>query len=91
MKVLVITITNLSYQKLKGYALYPSIACVNKMYPAHLGEDFFKVYKNNIVDVRLAEKLKPKNERNIAIIEGFKEAANASYGRKKLLNNVCIN
>ena len=61
-------------------SLYPSIACMNKMYPAHLGEDFFQVYKNNIVDVRLAEKSKPKDQRDIAIIEGFKEAANATYG-----------
>lgn len=61
-------------------SLYPSIACMNEMYPAHLGRDFFKVYKENIVDVRLGEKAKPKADRNMAIIEGFKEAANASYG-----------
>tara|TARA_R110001632_G_scaffold20736_1_gene61706 strand:+ start:1184 stop:3121 length:1938 start_codon:yes stop_codon:yes gene_type:complete len=61
-------------------SLYPSIACVNNMYPAHLGPEFFQVYKNEIVDVRLAEKKKPKANRDIAIIEGFKEAANASYG-----------
>lgn len=60
-------------------SLYPSIACVNRMYPAHLGEDFFRVYKEGIVDVRLAEKAKKEN-RDMAIIEGFKEAANASYG-----------
>lgn len=60
-------------------SLYPSIACVNGMYPAHLGEEFFKVYKHNIVDVRLAEKAKKENK-DMAIIEGFKEAANASYG-----------
>lgn len=61
-------------------SLYPSIACMNGMYPAHLGKEFFTVYKNNIVDVRLAEKAKPAGERDIAIIEGFKEAANATYG-----------
>lgn len=60
-------------------SLYPSIACMNGMYPAHLGKEFFEVYKNNIVDVRLAEKAKTEN-RDMAIIEGFKEAANASYG-----------
>ncbi len=61
-------------------SLYPSIAVVNKMYPKHLGEDFFKVYKNDLVDVRLAEKGKPKDKRNMSIVDGFKEAANASYG-----------
>ncbi len=61
-------------------SLYPSIACVNNMSPAHLGDEFFQVYKNDIVDVRLAEKKKPKANRDIAIIEGFKEAANATYG-----------
>ena len=58
---------------------YPSIACVNGMYPAHLGPQFFKVYKEGIVDVRMAEKRK-KEGKDMAIIEGFKEAANASYG-----------
>jgi len=61
-------------------SLYPSIACMNNMSPAHLGDEFFQVYKNDIVDVRLAEKKKPKANRDIAIIEGFKEAANATYG-----------
>lgn len=60
-------------------SLYPSLAVVNQMYPAHLGEEFYQVYKNDIVDVRLAEKAKKEN-RDMAIIEGFKEAANASYG-----------
>jgi hypothetical protein len=61
-------------------SLYPSIAVVNKMFPAHLGTAFYEVYKNDIVDVRLAEKAKPKEDRNMSIINGFKEAANASYG-----------
>jgi hypothetical protein len=61
-------------------SLYPSLGCQNGMYPAHLGPEFFKVYKHEIVDVRLGEKAKPKAERDMAIIEGFKEAANASYG-----------
>lgn len=59
---------------------YPSIACENEMYPAHLGPSFFKVYKNDIVAVRLAEKKKPAGEKDMAIIEGFKEAANATFG-----------
>lgn len=61
-------------------SLYPSIACVNGMFPAHLGKEFFEVYKKSIVDVRLAEKAKPKDQQDKAIIEGFKEAANATYG-----------
>jgi hypothetical protein len=61
-------------------SLYPSIACMNNMSPAHLGNEFFEVYKKDIVDVRLAEKQKSKEDRDVAIIEGFKEAANASYG-----------
>ena len=60
-------------------SLYPSIAIVNNMYPAHLGVEFYNVYKEDIVDVRLAEKAK-KDKGDKAIVEGFKEAANASYG-----------
>lgn len=60
-------------------SLYPSIAIVNKMYPQHLGPQFYEVYKNDIVDIRLKEKaLKEKG--NKYIVDGFKEAANASYG-----------
>jgi hypothetical protein len=54
-------------------SLYPSIACVNEMFPAHLGKEFFQVYKEDIVDVRLGEKAKPKDQRDMAIIEGFKD------------------
>lgn len=61
-------------------SLYPSIAVVNKLYPQHLGPAFYEVYKHDIVDVRLAEKAKGK-EGDRAIIDGFKEAANASYGK----------
>lgn len=61
-------------------SLYPSIACMNEMFPAHLGKEFFKIYKEDIVDVRLTEKAKPKDQRDMAIIEGFKEAANATFG-----------
>ncbi len=60
--------------------LYPNIACQNGMYPAHLGKEFFEVYRDSIVGVRNKEKSKPKEQRDMAIIEGFKEAANATYG-----------
>jgi len=59
--------------------LYPNLAIANGMYPAHLGDEFFQVYKNDIVDVRTAEKIKG-DKGDKAIVEGFKEAANASYG-----------
>ena len=55
------------------------------MYPEHLGPMFYTVYKEDIVDVRLAEKAK-KDKGDKAIIEGFKESANASYGRKIIKN-----
>lgn len=61
-------------------SLYPSIAIVNKLYPKHLGEEFYQVYKEDIVDIRLAEKAK-KELGDKAIVDGFKEAANASYGK----------
>jgi hypothetical protein len=41
--------------------------------------DFYNVYKEYIVDIRLNEKAK-KDKGDKAIVEGFKEAANASYG-----------
>lgn len=61
-------------------SLYPSIAIVNGLYPKHLGPEFKDIYKKEIVDVRLAEKAK-KEKGNKAIVEGFKEAANATYGK----------
>jgi hypothetical protein len=61
-------------------SLYPSIAIVNGLYPKHLGKEFCDIYKKEIVDVRLAEKAK-KEKGNKAIVEGFKEAANATYGK----------
>lgn len=60
--------------------MYPSIAIANKMYPAHLGESFYQVYKEDIVDVRLAEKAK-KEKGNKTIVEGYKEAANSCFGK----------
>ena len=60
-------------------SLYPNIAIANRLYPEHLGEEFCDVYKNDIVDVRLREKHKKENG-DKAIVDGFKEAANATYG-----------
>ncbi len=61
-------------------SLYPSLAVVNGLYPEHLGQEFFQVYKNDIVDVRLMEKAK-KELGDKAIVDGFKEAANSAYGK----------
>lgn len=60
-------------------SLYPSIAIKNGLYPEHLGEDFSRVYDEDIVSVRLAEKAKGKDG-DKAIIDGLKEAANSVYG-----------
>ncbi len=60
-------------------SMYPSIACVNKMYPAHLGPEFYQVYKSDIVDVRLAEKRKG-DKGNKAIVDGYKLSANSTFG-----------
>jgi len=61
-------------------SLYPSIAIVNKLFPEHLGEEFYSVYERDIVAIRLAEKAKKENG-NKAIVDGFKEAANSVYGK----------
>ena len=61
-------------------SLYPSIAIVNGLYPEHLGEEFTQVYKEDLVDVRLAEKAKKQNG-DKAIVDGYKEASNAAYGK----------
>lgn len=60
-------------------SLYPFIAIVNNLYPYHLGKAFCKVYSEDIVDVRIREKQKGKSG-DPAIVDGFKEAANATYG-----------
>ena len=51
------------------------------MYPEHLGPEFLEIYDKDIVSVRLAEKKKPKKERNMVIMEGFKLCANGIYGK----------
>ena len=46
-----------------------------------MGPIFAEIYDKNIVSVRLAEKEKPKKERDMVIMEGYKLAANGSYGK----------
>lgn len=62
-------------------SLYPSIAIQLGLYPEHLGPEFLEIYDKDIVSVRLAEKVKPKKERNMVIMDGFKLAANGIYGK----------
>lgn len=61
-------------------SLYPSIAIANKLYPEHLGEEFYNIYNEKIVSVRLAEKAKGELG-NKTIVEGYKEASNSVYGK----------
>jgi len=61
--------------------MYPNIEVENGMYPSHLGPQFTKVLKEKIVSVRNSEKEKPKSEQDVTIIDSFKEAGNASYGK----------
>ena len=61
--------------------MYPNLAISQGIYIEHLGPEFLDVYANDIVNVRMAEKKKPKKERDFVIMEGFKLAANGSYGK----------
>lgn len=67
-------------------SLYPNIAIANELYPKHLGKEFYKIYKEDIVDIRLAEK-KKKELGDKAIVDGFKEAANATYGNSNQIHS----
>lgn len=58
-------------------SLYPSIAIQLGIYPEHLGIEFRNLYDKDIVSVRLAEKKKPKAERDNVIMSGYKKAANS--------------
>lgn len=62
-------------------SLYPSLAITQGLYPEHLGPEFIEIYDGEIVSKRIAEKKKPKSERDFVIVEGFKLAANGSYGK----------
>ena len=58
-------------------SLYPSIAKSLNLYPAHLGPEFNTLYSKFIED-RIAEKHKPKNERDQVLIEGYKLILNGT-------------
>lgn len=61
-------------------SLYPSITKSLGLYPEHLGGEFTEIYSKFITD-RLNEKRKPKNERDVVLIEGYKLILNGTYGK----------
>lgn len=61
-------------------SLYPSVAKSLDLYPAHLGPEFMKLY-SQFIDARIAEKHKPKAERDNVLIEGYKLLLNGTYGK----------
>ena len=61
-------------------SLYPSVAKSLGLYPAHLGPEFMQLY-SQFIDKRIAEKHKPKSERDNVLIEGFKLILNGTYGK----------
>lgn len=61
-------------------SLYPSVAKSLQLYPEHLGIQFMNQYVG-FIDTRIAEKHKPKEERDNVLIEGFKLIVNGAYGK----------
>lgn len=61
-------------------SLYPSIADSLQLYPEHLGIQFMQQY-SNFIKIRIAEKHKPKEERDNVLIEGYKLVLNGCYGK----------
>lgn len=61
-------------------SLYPSVARSLNLYPEHLGPEFMQLY-SGFIDERISEKHKPKNERDNALIEGYKLLLNGTYGK----------
>lgn len=67
-------------------SLYPSLAITQGLYPEHLGPEWIDIYNGEIVSKRIAEKKKSK-DKDFVIIEGFKLAANGSYGKTNEANS----
>lgn len=61
-------------------SLYPSVAKSLGLYPEHLGIEFMQQY-SGFIDKRIAEKHKPKVERDNVLIEGYKLVLNGTYGK----------
>jgi hypothetical protein len=62
-------------------SMYPSIMIVNNLYPEHLDDSFINILRDEIVNVRVLEKKKPKKEQDTIIVNGYKLAANSTYGK----------
>lgn len=82
-------------------SLYPNIALGNDLYPCLLGKQFINIYKEKIVNVRLASKTligqHKKGKINLTkdelvyhsvISDGYKLAANSVYGKSNDENSV---
>jgi DNA polymerase elongation subunit (family B) len=68
-------------------SLYPSIACMNGMYPAHLGKEFLSGYKQ-MFNKRLELKpLAKKDKRIKGIVGALKLAVNSVYGKSSDMQN----
>lgn len=62
--------------------MYPSIAVVNNLYPEHLGEQFPKIYDENVLKPRLHAKQKVNGVmRDKVMAEGYKLSGNSVYGK----------
>ena len=62
-------------------SMYPNLAIQQGITIEHLGKSFIEIYDKEIVSVRMNEKTKPKKDRDVVIMEGFKLSANGSYGK----------
>src|SRR5690606_27981252 len=58
-------------------SLYPSLAITLNLYPEHLGEEFSKIYEEEIVKPRL----EAKRTGDKVMADGFKLSANSLYGK----------
>lgn len=58
-------------------SLYPSIAKSLELYPEHLGPEFMRMYEQ-FIEKRIAEKHKPKDQRDNVLIEGYKLILNGA-------------
>ncbi len=57
-------------------SLYPNIAVLNKLFPAHLGQDFCDVYESILL-----QRIEAKKAGNMAISDALKLSLNSVYGK----------
>jgi len=63
-------------------SLYPSIAVKNKLYPEHLGEEFYEIYE----DI-LNQRLEAKKRKDMVISNALKLSLNSIYGKSNSANS----